>query len=161
ILAGSVVGSSILTGTLVSSSDYQSATVSGTLSTTGGYDLIQKNNGYDSGGMGPLFTGVDPKLAPLSNNGGATPTLALLPDSPALDAGLDGSGPKADQRGGQRGPDGLNAGMHFDLGAYEATSSYLVNTAADSTAGDGTLRAGVAWANVNVNPKVGDTTANV
>jgi len=43
--------------------------------------------------------GVDPLLGPLADNGGPTMTMALLPGSPALDAG-DGTGaPAYDQRG--------------------------------------------------------------
>src|SRR5208337_981861 len=51
------------------------------------------------------------------------------------------------------GPAGLNAGAQPDIGAYEASSSYLVNLTDDSPA-VGTLRTAVGWANVstNVNP---------
>ena len=34
------------------------------------------------------LNGVNPDLAPLGNYGGPTPTMALLPDSPAIDAGI-------------------------------------------------------------------------
>ena len=47
----------------------------------------------------------------------------------------------------------LNAGSTVDIGAYEATSSYLVSTTAD-TPDVGTIATAVGWANVstNVNP---------
>ena len=42
---------------------------------------------------------ADPKLAPLADNGGATPTMALLEGSAAIDAGDTGTCPETDQRG--------------------------------------------------------------
>jgi hypothetical protein len=63
-------------------------------------------------------------LGPLQNNGGPTPTMALLPGSPAIDAGnpsgcTDGLGHllKTDQRGMPR-PDKEDIGG-CDMGAYE------------------------------------------
>lgn len=57
-------------------------------------------------------TGVDPKLGPLADNGGPTPTHALLRGSPAL--GKGGSCEQDDQRGVPR-----TAGGACDIGAYE------------------------------------------
>ncbi|MEM7314726.1 MAG: choice-of-anchor Q domain-containing protein, partial [Planctomycetota bacterium] len=47
------------------------------------------------------IVGVDPMLGPLAENGGLTPTHALLPGSPAIDAGADETpyADSADQRG--------------------------------------------------------------
>jgi predicted outer membrane repeat protein len=64
-------------------------------------------------------TVVDPKLGPLSNNGGFTATIALQPGSPAIDAAsgclVPGSNPAAtDQRGVVR-----PQGARCDIGAYE------------------------------------------
>jgi uncharacterized Zn-binding protein involved in type VI secretion len=42
---------------------------------------------------------TNPKLGPLTSNGGPTQTHALLPGSPALDAGDDTGCPATDQRG--------------------------------------------------------------
>ncbi len=143
----------ILAGTGASATDYQSATTSGgSVVASGGYDLIQNNPA--SGGFplsSTLIIGQDPMLGTLAQNGGPTPTMALLPGSPALDTASDSAAPAADQRGGQRGPAGLYAGAHADIGAFEDTSSYLVTTTLDSFT-DGTLRAAVAWANTSVNP---------
>ncbi len=64
---------------------------------------------------------TDPKLGPLADNGGPTQTHALLPDSPAIDAG-DGNGcPDEDQRGGLRPVDGPDddGDPECDIGAYE------------------------------------------
>jgi hypothetical protein len=67
---------------------------------------------------------TDPKLGPLQNNGGQTQTQALLPGSPAIDAGnpngcTDNTGHllKTDQRGKPR-PDKEDSGG-CDMGAYE------------------------------------------
>jgi len=69
----------------------------------------------------------DPLLGPLQNNGGPTETIALLPGSPAIDAGnpagcTDGSGHllTTDQRGMPR-PDREDA-VGCDMGAYERQS---------------------------------------
>jgi hypothetical protein len=57
---------------------------------------------------------TDPKLGPVCDNGGPTLTLALLPGSPAIDAGSAVGAPATDQRGVPR-PQG--AGV--DIGAFE------------------------------------------
>lgn len=61
--------------------------------------------------------GQDPLLGPLTNNGGLTPTHALLAGSPAIDAGNSAGElcPATDQRGAPR-----PAGRGCDIGAYEA-----------------------------------------
>jgi len=133
--------------------------VSGLGSVTGSYNLI------GTGGSGGLMDGqdgnqvgvVDPGLGNLAFNGGPTETIALLAGSPAIDAGSNSiSGvtvPTIDQRGALRGPAGLNAGATGDIGAFEASSSYLV-TATDDSFAVGTLRSAVDWANrsSNANP---------
>lgn len=66
---------------------------------------------------------IDPLLGPLQDNGGPTFTHALLPGSPAIDAGLDSGAPlTTDQRGQPR-----IAGAHVDIGAFEVQA--LPNTA--------------------------------
>jgi hypothetical protein len=59
------------------------------------------------------LSGVDSGLGPLQDNGGPTETMALLPGSPAIDAG-SGQCDASDQRGVSR-PQGLVC----DIGAYE------------------------------------------
>jgi hypothetical protein len=56
----------------------------------------------------------DPKLGPLADNGGPTLTMALLPGSPAIDAGNTTLAPATDQRGFPR-----PAGVAADIGAFE------------------------------------------
>jgi hypothetical protein len=57
---------------------------------------------------------TDPKLGPLQDNGGGTQTHALLPYSPAINAGDNTGCPSADQRGVAR-----PQGTACDIGAYE------------------------------------------
>lgn len=94
---------------------------SGTL-TSQGYNILQVATGCAIGGMttGNLI-GVNPKLGPLSDNGGDTLTHALTSTSPAINAGspaAPGSGGGAceakDQRGAIR-----PRGPRCDIGAYE------------------------------------------
>jgi hypothetical protein len=61
----------------------------------------------------------DPRLGPLGDNGGPTPTLAPLPGSPLIDAGADAPFrglPATDQRGQPR-----RAGRRIDIGAVEVS----------------------------------------
>jgi hypothetical protein len=62
-----------------------------------------------------------PQLGPLQDNGGPTPTLALLAGSPAIDAGSgDCPPPGTDQRGVARPVDGNEDGTAAcDIGAFE------------------------------------------
>ncbi|MCS6800964.1 MAG: CSLREA domain-containing protein [Chloroflexota bacterium] len=63
---------------------------------------------------------VDPRLGPLQENGGFTPTHNLLLDSPAVNAGSNDSCPSADQRGVAR-----PQGARCDIGAVERVFVYL------------------------------------
>ena len=56
---------------------------------------------------------TNPLLGPLANNGGPTNTLALLPGSPAINAGGSAGCPATDQRGVPRPPG------HCDIGAFQ------------------------------------------
>ncbi|MCA9949065.1 MAG: hypothetical protein KDE48_05430, partial [Anaerolineales bacterium] len=89
--------------------------------TNNGDNFIEGNGGktcgISNGGNGSIV-GVDPQLGPLQDNGGATPTQALLTGSPAIDAVTGGVCPAVavDQRGVARPQ--RNA---CDMGAYEAS----------------------------------------
>jgi hypothetical protein len=108
----------------------QVSTISGTKSfgpdvggviASGGYNLIgAATNSSGWGGTdrtGTSAAPLDPLLAPPGDYGGPTPTMALLPGSPALDAGDPGfATPGAtDQRGLPRVADG-----RLDIGAFES-----------------------------------------
>jgi hypothetical protein len=136
-----------------SSSDFFSQTVKdagsavGTVSLSGGTNLIQTNPASGSGG----FTGTttltgDPLLSPLGNHGGPTQTMALLPGSPAIGgvtANTSGT-PVTDQRSFTR-----NTTAATDIGAFEVqpTDSTVALTASPGPSVYGqavTLTAGVS-----------------
>jgi len=74
------------------------------------------------GFSGSDLLGVDPRLGPLADNGGATPTHALLAGSMAIDAGSadpPGSGGTSCEATDQRGVP-RPQGERCDIGAYEA-----------------------------------------
>ncbi len=79
-----------------------------------GYNLIGNADG-SAGWTATDLLNVAPMLGPLQNNGGPTMTVALLPGSPAIDAGVAVLGITTDQRGVSR-PQGAAP----DIGAYES-----------------------------------------
>lgn len=110
---------------------------------SGGYNLFGRNGGcYDYWSttdiviveQSDVMTDV---LDPLQDNGGPTPTHALLPGSPAVDAAdpagcVDENGDPlvVDQRGEPRPVDGDGNGTAIcDIGSYEATTSNFPPTA--------------------------------
>ncbi|MEO8429180.1 MAG: choice-of-anchor Q domain-containing protein [Verrucomicrobiota bacterium] len=113
----------------------------GTL-TSQGYNLIGNTTDTVISGIttGNLLD-IDPVLGPVQDNGGFTPTQALLPGSPAIDAGTTG-GLNTDQRGVPRPINGADIGA-FEHGAairLEAESGTLTSPmtlAADPLASGG------------------------
>jgi hypothetical protein len=110
--------------------------------TSRGYNLIGKGdggNGFSASQqdqIGSLASPLDPGLDPggLRNNGGPTATLALLPFSPAIDAGSSANDPVTqqgiftDQRGFRRpvddpGTPNVPGGNLSDIGAFEYLSA--------------------------------------
>jgi len=95
----------------------------GASSVTANNSLIEGSYACTGGGT---FTGSgnilgqDPKLGALTNNGGPTQTLALLPGSPAIDSGNNATCETTDQRGQSRPYDGdKNGSAICDMGAFE------------------------------------------
>jgi hypothetical protein len=88
------------------------------LVTDGGYNIC--SDGTANFSAPGSLNQADPMLAALSDNGGPTPTMALLVGSPASDTIISGF-PPVDQRGVSR-PQGPAA----DIGAFEAD---FINTA--------------------------------
>jgi hypothetical protein len=75
--------------------------------------------------------GSDPHLGPLAENGGWTQTHALLPGSPAIDAGGAVGCADRDQRGLARSQDGNSDGTAAcDIGAFELQPAHPVSLAA-------------------------------
>jgi CSLREA domain-containing protein len=84
------------------------------------YNLIEDTTGCTIGGTtAHNITGQSPNLGAVSDNGGPTPTRALLTGSPAIDAGLCVASISVDQRGRFRPGIGDS---HCDMGAYEANA---------------------------------------
>jgi len=118
--------------------------------------------------------GVDPLLGPLAENGGPTPTHALLPGSPAIDHGSSG-GLATDQRGLPRPfnfPAYYDADDGSDIGAYElqerAQTGPVFTVNSNDDADDGvpgiahcSLREAIAAANANLDTNTIDFAAEV
>ncbi len=94
--------------------------------------IVAGNSAAGSPDLNGAFSGTnnliggDPLLAPLGNYGGPTQTMALLPGSPAIDAGnnaLIPSGVTTDQRGVPRIVDGT-----VDIGAFESSGFTIAAT---------------------------------
>jgi hypothetical protein len=103
----------------------------GAVSLDVGHNLIGNATG-GSGFVSSDLLNVNPLLGPLQDNGGPTRTMALLPGSPAIDAGDDTGASTTDQRGFARIVNGT-----VDIGAFEVQIFQVYNTA-DS--GGGSLR---------------------
>jgi hypothetical protein len=90
-----------------------------------GYNLIGGGDATSAFNQPGDRTGVtSPGLGPLANNGGTTLTQALLPGSPAIDAGSNANCPSTDQRGQTRPQDGDGNGTAIcDIGAFEKTGT--------------------------------------
>jgi hypothetical protein len=81
----------------------------------------------DSGNLDPKLgdlPSTDPQLGPLQDNGGPTFTHALLPGSPALEAGDNTDAPEFDQRGLPR-----IVAETIDIGAFEVQPGPLASFA--------------------------------
>lgn len=151
-------GGAVVNSTIIARNTADNPDVSG-IFLDAGYNLIGNTEGNGFAAF-TTFTGVDPLLSPLGYYGAATQTMSLRAGSLALNNG-DPNGITFDQRGADRGLDGINAGIAPDIGAWEASSSYLVTDTFLDTALFGTLRGGIAWANDNVNPLLINPTSNI
>jgi hypothetical protein len=129
--SSAIAQNSILAGN--TDSNQQPSDCSGSLASVG-YNLIGNPGGCTiSGDATGDLSNVEPLLGPLQDNGGPTLTHALLPGSPAIDAGnpaTPGSGGTAceaiDQRGAARPEDGNRDGLaRCDMGALEVPPGTL------------------------------------
>jgi hypothetical protein len=104
-----------------------------------GYNLVGDGSGVTgfegpADQVGAAGDSIDPRIGPLAFNGGPTHTHALLPASPAIDAGSPHFDPNAftpplatDQRGQARVQDGNgDASARIDIGSYEFSPTFLL-----------------------------------
>jgi CSLREA domain-containing protein len=106
---GGIVGTATLVNTIVSNNP--GGNCIGSI-TSAGHNIDSEDTcGFDQESD---FVNTDPRLGPLQDNGGGTPTQALLYGSPAIDAGDSALCPPTDQRGVKR-PQGPGC----DIGAFE------------------------------------------
>ncbi len=113
-----------------------------------GFNLIGDASG-SAGWLGSDLLNRNPNLAPLADNGGATLTHALMPSSPAINAGNNANAPATDQRGLAR-----IVGGTIDIGAFESATSCFYTVSANPelipvNGGSGTINltavAGCTW----------------
>jgi hypothetical protein len=119
-------GSPVLHNTLIAGNlqvDNARDDVYGRLDPGGDYNLIGDgtymaglSNGVNGNQVGSVSAPIDPLLGPLQDNGGPTLTHALLPGSPAIDAGNNAYATEWDQRG--PGYPRIVNGI-LDIGAFE------------------------------------------
>ncbi|MEM9539142.1 MAG: DUF4347 domain-containing protein [Cyanobacteria bacterium P01_E01_bin.42] len=122
--ASLTVQNSIIAGNADNNATNQNPDVAGTF-VDNGNNLIGISDGSsnftNSTLVGTLANPLDPVLSPLGNYSGQTQTHALLPRSPAINAGADIASITTDQRGQAR----VNGS--FDIGAVEVSADLAVS----------------------------------
>jgi len=139
-------GDATITNTIIAeNSGDQCATAGNATLTSNGHNLASDDT-CDLTGPGDL-SNTNAQLGPLANNGGPTMTHAILPGSPAVDAGDNANCPATDQRGKGRPADGDGQGGPVcDIGAFELQpgelfwGDLLCDARPDSTDALGALR---------------------
>ena len=165
ITGSATITSSIVAGNLTGEPDNRTQSDLSGEFVSGGNNLIgnpDSATGFTDGENGDLVgtpeNPIDPFLGELQDNGGTTPTIALLDGSPAIDAGSNPENLETDQRG--EGFD-RTVGGGTDIGAFEVqngdgnggTPTDLVvsiledENDGDLSAGDLSLREAIALAN--------------
>ncbi|MDY7013876.1 MAG: CHAT domain-containing protein, partial [Cyanobacteriota bacterium] len=123
-MIASIVRNTILAGNIDPGGEAPDAGAGGTGTVSfnsNARNLVGSTAGFSGTlGTGSDIVNPDPGLAPLGDYGGSTQTHALLPDSPALDAGDNVMLPPTDQRGAPRIFNGT-----VDIGAFESAGFSL------------------------------------
>jgi hypothetical protein len=130
-----IAGTVLLTNTIVANAS-SGGSISGSVSGSNNLIGLGGSGGLVNGVNGNLVGVSNPGLGVLANNGGTPQTIALLPNSPALNAGNSASAPATDQRGQTRFG-------NTDIGAYE----YLFKVVNTADSGLGSLRQAMIAAN--------------
>ena len=120
-IGNTVVARNTLTGSTFSADVYGANFHSQGHNLVGNAGTAQAFNGIGDQ-VGTSAAPVEPRLAALGNYGGTTRTHALLPGSPAVNAGASTGAPAADQRGVGR----VGA---VDIGAFESRGFSVAATA--------------------------------
>ena len=136
-----------------------------------GNNLIGNSSG-SSGWVDSDLLNVDPMLGPLADNGGPTETMALLPGSPAINAG--NSALAVDAHGqplqfDQRGPGFPRiVGSRVDMGAFEVqvvipslTGSSAATAGGTEGAANSSVLSGATFTDANPGDLSGDMTATI
>lgn len=124
-LSNSIYNSIIAGNTSAGSAPDVAAVYGGTNNIIGTPSGHSYTNGVDGNKVGTAANPINPLLGPLADNGGTTQTIALLPGSPAINAGTNTNAPATDQRGfGRVGT--------VDIGAFEL-QTLATNTAITSS----------------------------
>lgn len=91
--------------------------------TSGSHNLIETDSAGTTacGTTSPIH--ADPNLGPLANNGGLTQTFALLPGSPAIDSGGDGTCTASPVNNTSQNGVARPQGAHCDIGSFEAPAT--------------------------------------
>ena len=136
-------GSTTLNSTIVAENvgdrdiDDSSIVISDGHNLIGNGDKTDFADGVNGDLVGTLANPLNPKLGELRDNGGLTFTHALLPDSPAINAGSNSNKLTTDQRKLKRSI------QQTDIGAYEVQSEPInspINTIINGEAGNDTLK---------------------
>jgi hypothetical protein len=139
------LGSIIIKNTIIANNEGDGPDCWGMLNSQG-YNLIENTDQCTITGIKKgNITGIDPRLGALAYNGGPTKTRALLPGSPAIDAGYS-FGTTNDQRGFIRPYDIAgrpNVKDGSDIGAYEYSSSLSYHIISGKITCNGSGLAGV------------------
>ncbi len=139
-LGNDAMGTVILTSTIIAGNFFigfvaprsPSPDVVGAIDPSSSFNLIGNGssltgimNGVNNNIIGTASNPIDPRLRPISDNGGPTLTHALLPDSPALNAGDNPLDLDFDQRGTpfvREFGSGIDPNQ-TDIGAFELQSA--------------------------------------
>ena len=114
VLVSNVAGSSVISAEISGTVTIRNSIIrnAGTICNTAIGKVLTGTNFLSDATCGAGFNPADPKLGPLADNGGATPTHALLAGSPAINAASPCT-VGVDQRG-------LPRSNPCDVGSYEA-----------------------------------------
>ncbi|MEO1669634.1 MAG: choice-of-anchor Q domain-containing protein, partial [Cyanobacteria bacterium J06631_2] len=132
-----ISGSATITSSIIANNgddgDLSGEYISGGNNLVGNGTGSNLSNGNDGDLVGTADAPLDPRLGELQDNGGNTPTFALLEDSPAINAGSNPNSLATDQRG-----EGFSRtiGDATDIGAFELQTVSSIDEIIGTPMGD-------------------------